>query len=247
MDRMIYLAMNGAREAMRTQTVVAHNIANASTTGFRELRNAVAGERIPGPGFDTRLNPVPLPDSWNAAPGAMMHTGRDLDIAVQGEGWIAVQAADGSEAYTRAGNLRINTAGLLETAAGQLVRGNGGPVSIPPFQQLYVGDDGQVSIIPTGQSPDTLAVVDRIKLVDPPAGELMRGGDGLFRLKDGSEAPADANVRIASGQLESSNVNAAAALVQMIEIARSYELQVRAMHTADENDAAASRLMRGGS
>lgn len=246
MDRMIYLAMNGAREAMRAQTVVAHNIANASTTGFRELRNAVASERIPGPGLDTRINPVPLPDSWNAVAGSLMQTGRELDIAVQGDGWIAVQAADGSEAYTRAGNLHINPSGLLETAAGELVRGSGGPVSIPPFQEIYVGDDGQISIIPQGQSPDTLAVVDRIKLVNPPAGGLERGGDGLFRLMDRSEAPADASVRIASGELESSNVNAAAALVQMIEIARSYELQVRAMNTADENAAAAARLMRGG-
>ena len=246
MDRMIYVAMTGAREAMRAQSVVAHNIANASTTGFREVRHAVDSETVPGPGLDTRVNPVSLPDSWNATSGTMMQTGRDLDIAVQGAGWIAVQDADGNEAYTRAGNLRINTAGLLETASGQLVRGNGGPISIPPFQQIYVGNDGQISIVPQGQTPDTLAVVDRIKLVNPPAGELTRSGNGLFRMKDGSEAVADATVTMASGELESSNVNAAAALVEMIELSRSYEMQVRAMHSVDENEAAAARLMRPG-
>src|SRR5262245_55579670 len=150
MDRMIYVAMTGAREAMRAQTVVAHNIANASTTGFREIRRSVDSEAVTGPGFGTRINPVSLPDGWNPTSGTSMQTGRDLDIAVQGEGWIAVQAADGSEAYTRAGNLRINTAGLLETAGGQLVKGSGGPVSIPPFEQLYIGNDGQISIVPQG-------------------------------------------------------------------------------------------------
>ncbi len=176
----------------------------------------------------------------------MMHTGRDLDVAVQGEGWIAVQDADGSEAYTRAGNLRINASGLLETAGGQLVKGSGGPISIPAFNELFIGNDGQISIVPQGQTPESLAVVDRIKLVNPLPGDMHQSGNGLFRMADGSEAPADGAITIASGQLESSNVNAAAALVEMIELARSYDMQVRAMHTADENAAAASRLMQSG-
>lgn len=246
MDRMIYVAMTGAREAMRVQSRVAHNIANASTTGFREVRHSVDSTAVPGPGFGTRVNPVSLPDSFDTTSGTMVQTGRDLDIAVQGAGWIAVQDASGAEAYTRAGNLRINAAGLLETASGELVRGNGGPISIPAFNQLYIGDDGQISIVPQGQNPESLAVVDRIKLVNPPAGQLVQTGNGLFRTADGNAAAADANVRIASGQLESSNVNAAAALVEMIELSRAYEMQVRAMHTADENDAATTRLMRVG-
>lgn len=246
MDRMIYVAMTGAREAMRAQTSVAHNIANASTTGFRELRHAVDSASIPGPGLDTRVNPVALPDTWDTSSGQMMDTGRELDIAVQGEGWIAVQDTNGQEAYTRAGNLRINTAGLLETATGHLVRGSGGPISIPPFEEIYLGNDGDISIVAQGQGPESLAVVDRIKLVKPPANDLTQAANGLFRLKSGGDAEADSSVQIASGHLESSNVNAAAALVEMIELSRSYEMQVRAMHTADENDAAASRLMRSG-
>lgn len=246
MDRMIYVAMTGAREAMRAQTLVAHNIANVSTTGFREVRHSVASAAIPGGGFETRINPISTGDAWDASSGTMIKTGRDLDIAVQGAGWIAVQDADGGEAYTRAGNLRINAAGLLETASGQLVAGNGGPISIPPFNELYIGDDGQISIVPQGQKPAGLATVDRIKLVNPPASALTQSGNGLFRMIDGRQAPADASVRIASGQLESSNVNAAAALVEMIQLARSYDMQVRSMKTAEENSAAAARLMRSG-
>jgi flagellar basal-body rod protein FlgF len=246
MDRMIYVAMTGAREAMRAQTTVAHNIANASTTGFRELRHAVASASTPGPGFDTRVNPVDLPDSWNTTSGTMVQTDRDLDIAVQGNGWIAVQGTEGNEAYTRAGNLRINTSGLLETASGQLVIGSGGPVSIPPFEQIYIGKEGDISIVAQGQGPESLAVIDRIKLVNPPIADMVQTGNGLFAMKGGGDAQADATVQISSGQLESSNVNAAAALVQMIELSRSYDMQVRAMHTTDENDAAVARLMRTG-
>jgi flagellar basal-body rod protein FlgF len=246
MDHMIYTAMTGARQSLRGQTIAAHNVANASTTGFRELREAVGSAAVPGPGLGTRVNPVALPDVWNPTAGTMMQTGRELDVAVQGEGWLAVQDADGAEAYTRAGNLRINASGLLETASGQLVRGSGGPISIPPFEELYIGNDGQISIVPQGQGPEGIAVVDRLKLVNPPREELVPSGNGLFRKVDGGEAAADAAVRVASGQLESSNVNAAAALVEMIQLSRSYEMQVRAMHTADENAAAAARLMRPG-
>jgi flagellar basal-body rod protein FlgF len=235
--------MNGAREAMRGQSVVAHNIANASTTGFREVRRSLDSQAVPGGGFDTRVNPVSRADGWNTSTGPAVPTGRDLDVAVQGQGWIAVQAKDGSETYTRAGNLRINTSGLLETASGDLVKGSGGPISIPPFEQIYIGDDGQISVVPQGQTPEGIAVVDRIKLVNPPPQSLVAAGH-VFRTADGSDVAADATVRIASGQLESSNVNATAALVEMIEQSRAYEMQVRLMHTADENDAAAARLIR---
>lgn len=246
MDRMIYVAMTGAREAMRAQSLVAHNIANATTTGFREVRHHVESQPIDGPGFATRVNPLTLPDTWKSTTGTMIATGRQLDIAVQGDGWIAVQDADGNEAYTRSGNLRINASGLLETASGELVRGSGGPISIPAFNEMYIGNDGQISVVPQGQTPDSLAVVERIKLVNPAQAQLVPSGNALFRMADGSQALADASVSIASGQLESSNVNATAALVEMIELARAYEMQVRAMHSADENAAAASRLMRAG-
>jgi flagellar basal-body rod protein FlgF len=244
MDKLIYVAMSGAREAMRAQATTSHNLANISTTGFRALRNVLASAPIPGAGLPTRVNTVREPELWNTSQGPTEATGRDLDIAIQGQGWLVVQDADGNDALTRSGNLRINTNGILETAAGQPVRGNGGPVSIPPYEKLFIGDDGQISIVPQGQTAESLVQVDRLRLVNPPATSLVRSGNGLFNLRDGSAAEPDPAVRIASGQLESSNVNPAEALAEMIEMSRHYEMQVRAMNTADELDAASARLIR---
>lgn len=244
MDKLIYVAMSGAREAMRAQATTSHNLANISTTGFRALRNVLDSAPIPGAGLPTRVNTVRQPELWNSRQGQAQATGRDLDIAIQGEGWLVVQDADGNDAYTRNGNLRVNPNGILETSTGEPVRGNGGPVSLPPFEKLLIGDDGQISIIPQGQAAETLVQVDRLRLVNPPATELVRSGNGLFNLRDGSTAAPDSSVRVASGQLESSNVNPAEALAEMIEMSRHYEMQVRAMNTADELDSASSRLIR---
>ena len=244
MDKMIYVAMTGAREALRAQSSVSHNLANAATPGFRAVQQSVQDLPIQGPGLASRINAVGRPNAWNPESGAMMQTDRDLDIAVQGQGWIAVQDPAGKEAYTRAGDLRVNATGLLETGTGHLVLGNGGPVSLPPFDNLYIAGDGRISIVPSGQSPDSLVEADQIKLVNPDVEALARSGDGLFRLKDGGNAAADAGVRIANGQLEASNVNPAEALVQMIELSRRFEMQIRSMHTAEQNDEANARLMR---
>jgi flagellar basal-body rod protein FlgF len=219
MDRLIYVAMTGARESMRAQSVVSHNIANAGTIGFRALQHSLQSAPVPGWGFPSRINAVSEPNLVDTSTGVMISTGRNLDIAIRGQGWLAVQAPDGEEAYTRGGNLRVTPEGMLETANGHLVLGNGGPISLPPYQKLAIGGDGQISIVPQGQK-------------------------GLFRLKDGEPPAADPSVLIANGQLETSNVNPAQALVQMIELSRHYEMQVRAMHNAEQNDQAAARLMR---
>jgi flagellar basal-body rod protein FlgF len=246
MDKMIYVAMTGARESMRAQSVVSHNLANVGTHGFRALQHSLQSAPIPGQGFESRINALGSPGAWDASQGPLIDTGRDLDIAIRGDGWLAVQGQDGEEAYTRAGNLRVNAQGMLETAQGQLVLGNGGPISLPPYQSLTIGEDGLISIVPQGQKPDTIAEVDRLKLVNPPADELVQTDSGLYRTISGDPPAADAAVRISSGQLEGSNVNSAEALVQMIEISRNYEMQVRAMHVAEENDQNAARLMRLG-
>ena len=173
----------------------------------------------------------------------MLSTGRDLDIAINGDGWIAVQGPDGKEAYTRAGNLQVDATGQLMTATGQPVLGDGGPINIPPYTSIFFARDGSISIVAQGQAPDTASTVGRIKLVNPPEADVQRGDDGLFRMKDGSDAPPDAAVQISSGMLESSNVNTAEAMVNMIELARQFEMQVKAIRTAEENAAAASQLM----
>ncbi len=244
MDKYLYVAMSGAKETLRAQAVNSHNLANASTTGFRADLAAFQTRAVDGTGFASRAYATNATIGWDTTTGALLSTGRDLDVAVNGEGWIAVQSADGSEAYTRAGDLRVDTSGMLRNGAGDIVLGDGGPVTVPQSNSVLVGADGSVSIVPLGQGPETTAVIGRIKLVKPPVDSLERGVDGLFRMKDGSQAPADASVQLASGVLESSNVNAAGAMVEMIELARRFELQVKAIRTAEEDGATAARLLR---
>jgi len=245
MDRFLYISMSGAKETLRAQTVNNHNLANASTTGFRADLSAFQSRAVAGSGYASRAYATNSTIGWDASQGSLLSTGRDLDVGIQGPGWIAVQGPDGREAYTRAGDLRIDPSGLLQNGAGQTVLGEGGPISVPPNTSLFIGGDGTISIVPVGQGPETTSQVGRIKLVNPPAETLARGEDGLFRTVDGSDAPPDANVRLATGVLESSNVNVADAMVNMIELSRHFDLQVKAMRTAEENAAAAAQLLKG--
>ena len=240
MDEMIYLAMTGARQTEYAQTINSNNLANVSTAGFRADLHSFTSVPIDGPGVDARINAVVESYGTDLTQGPINNTGRPLDIAIRGDGFLAVQAPDGSEAYTRAGDLRVEAGGLLMTGAGHLVVGDGGPVAIPPNSSLLIGGDGTISIQPLGQGPETLAIVDRIKLVRPDIGSLEKGEDGLLHMKDGSEADADASVSLLSGSLEQSNVNVAKTLVNMIELARQYEMQINVIKASEENaDAAA--------
>ena len=245
MDRFLYVSMSGAKETLRAQTVNNHNLANASTTGFRADLSAFQSRAVAGSGYASRAYATNSTIGWNETQGALMSTGRDLDVGIQGPGWIAVQGPDGREAYTRAGDLRVDPSGILMNGAGQTVLGEGGPISVPPNTSLLVGADGTISIVPVGQGPETTSQVGRIKLVNPPAEALVRGDDGLFRTADGTDAAPDASVRVATGVLESSNVNVADAMVNMIELSRHFDLQVKAMRTAEENAAAAAQLLKG--
>lgn len=244
MDRMIYLAMTGAKQTEYAQAINANNLANVSTNGFRADLHAFSALPIDGPGLASRVNAVIAPHGTDFSQGPVVDTGRDLDVAVQGRGFIAVQGADGREAYTRAGDLRIGSGGILTTGAGHPVVGEGGPVALPPYGSVLVGADGTISIQPVGQGPETLAVVDRIKLADPDPARLAKGADGLLYLPDGETAPASADVRLTAGALEHSNVNVAETLVTMIELARRYEMQVKVIGTAQEDADAAAELMR---
>ena len=243
MDRMLYIAADGASQIQTAQAVNANNLANAGTTGFKAQFEALRALPVYGPGHASRVHVMTEISGVDYSPGSLLATGRSLDIAVNGEGWIAVQAPDGSEAYTRAGDLRVSATGLLETGAGHPVLGDGGPISIPDAQELEIAADGTVSVLPIGQAPSTLAEVGRIKLVNPLQTDLQKGADGLLRLADGTIAPADANVRLAGGVLESSNVNTVEALTTMIHLARQFETQVKLMKTAEETDAASAKLM----
>ncbi len=246
MDEMVYLAMTGAKQTEVAQAINSNNLANVSTSGFRADLHAFSSRPVEGPGAASRVNAVVEAYGTDLAQGPVANTGRDLDIAVQGDGFIAVLAPDGSEAYTRAGDLRVNAGGILSNGAGHPVLGDGGPVAVPPNVSLTLGSDGTVSVQPLGQGPEALAVVDRIRLVNPDLSRLSKGADGLLHLPEGETAPADATVTITAGALEQSNVNIAMTLVNMIELSRQYEMQVNAMKTAKENADAAAQLMRLG-
>jgi len=246
MDRLVYVAMSGASETLRAQAANNHNLANANTTGYRADLSAFRSLLVAGSGEPSRVYATNGTVGFDNSTGQMASTGNTLDVAVNGEGWIAVQANDGREAYTRAGDLRVDVNGQLTNGAGHPVLGDSGPLVVPPHSAITVARDGSVSIVPLGQEAKTTAVVGRIKLVNPPAAGLVRGSDGLFRQRDGSDAPADASVQLMSGTLETSNVNVAAAMTQMIELARRYELQVKAIRTAEEDAASSTRLLQAG-
>jgi flagellar basal-body rod protein FlgF len=244
MDRMLYIAMTGAAHTMRAQTVNSNNLANANTTGFRADLAAFSTQELQGPGHDSRAYGTATRGSVDFNEGPIIQTGRELDVAIQGEGWIAVQGADGSEAYTRAGDLKIDPNGLLVTGAGYPVLGNSGaPIAIPPAEKMEIGVDGTISIRPVGQGAETLAVVDRIRLVNPELNNMQKGEDGLFRTRDQQPAIPDAGVRVASGAIEGSNVSAVEGLVRMIELSRQFEMQVKMMKTAEDNDRASAQIM----
>jgi flagellar basal-body rod protein FlgF len=245
MDRFLYISMSGAKETLRAQTVNNYNLANASTTGFRADLSAFQSRAVAGSGYASRVYATQSTTGWDQTQGALTATGRDLDIGINGPGWLAVQGPDGREAYTRAGDLRIDPSGLLMNGAGHPVLGDGGPITVPPHSSIAIGTDGTISIVPIGQGPEATAIIGRIKLVNPPPESVERGSDGLFRLRDGGDAPADASVQLVAGVLETSNVNVAEAMVNMIELARRFELLVKAMRTAEENADVAAQLLRG--
>ena len=241
MDKLIYTAMTGAKHSMEQQATVSHNLSNATTTGYRAEISAFRAVPILGESPPTRTFVVDSTPGADFSPGAIQHTGRDLDVAVQGKGWIALQLEDGSEAYTRNGSLQVSSNGILQSRNGVNVQGDGGQISIPPDNTIIIAKDGTVSVISPEQR--TSSTVGRIKLVNPPEENMVRGDDGLFRLRDSGEAEADANVTLIGGALEGSNVNVVEAMVNMITLARTFELQMRMLHEAGVNAQQATQLL----
>ena len=243
MDRAIYVAMTGAKQTMLAQSVNSHNLANVSTTGFRADLNAFMSAPVQGQGMPTRVNAIATSTESDFSHGVINTTGRELDMAVNGDGWIAVQSDNGEEAYSRAGDLRIDTGGMLVNGAGHPVIGNGGAIVIPPAEKIEIGVDGTISIKPVGQAATALVNVDRIKLVNPDNATLYKAEDGLMRTRNGIPAANDTTTRLISGALESSNVNSVNALVEQITLARQFEVQVRVMKAVEENESATARMM----
>jgi len=240
MDRLIYLAMSGAKATMQRQETLANNLANVSTVGFRAELAAFRAVPVEGSGASTRVYSLESTPGYDATPGVVGATGRNLDVAMKGAAWLAVQGLDGTEAYTRGGSLDINAEGNLVTTSGLTVLGDGGPIQVPPDTQVGIAADGTVSATDTnGRS----ASIGKLKLVTPEVA-LARGTDGLFRGGDGDLA-ADPLARLQDGALEGSNVSAVETMVAMIAAARQFEAQMKSLSTAEGNDKAASQLLSG--
>ena len=242
MDRMIYTAMTGAKHILEQQATNSHNLANATSTGFRVQVDSFRAVPVVGPGLPTRTMVVDSTVAADFTPGAIQTTGRTLDIVVEGKGWLAVSRPDGSEAYTRNGAFELNENGMLQTATGMMVMGDGGPISIPPDASITIAKDGTISSVSKADTNAAVNIIGRLKLVNPPESSLVRGGDGLFQLQNGQPAEADANVSIVSGALESSNVNVIDAMVNMISLARQFDTQMKLMQNAENNASKASQI-----
>lgn len=242
MDRILYTAMSGARQSMDQQSVVSNNLANASTTGFRGQMQSLRAVPVQGDGaLATRTSVMASTPGADFSAGPMNATGRDLDVAMQGDAWLAVQATNGDEAYTRRGDLQVDGDGVLNSA-GRPVIGEGGPIIVPLGAKLSMGADGTLSAIGAGEDPDALVQIGRVKLVNGGEGELQRGEDGLFRGPDGA-LPMDENARLVSGALEGSNVSPVESMVAMIDNGRRYEMQMKVIDTADQNAQRADSLL----
>ncbi len=242
MDRLIYTAMTGAKNAQLRQATVSHNLANATTTGFRsELAAFRAVPVVGGQGLPTRAFAVEQSVGSDLRSGPLQHTGNDLDVAVDGQGWFVVQTSSG-EAYTRNGELVTDAAGLLKTRSGQILVGESGPLTVPENTRVTIAPDGTVSGAAL-DNPTQKVEIGKIKLVNPPADQLEKGSDGLFRLRNGQTAPVDEKVQLVSGAVEGSNVNAVDELVSMISAQRLYDLQLKMITNADQNARSATQLI----
>lgn len=245
MDRALYVGLTGAIQTLRAQTANNNNLANANTTGFRAQLIAAAPVGVNGPGLDSRVNSEVFDVGWDSSPGVIEQTGRDLDIAVPNSNqWLAVQGSDGNESYTRAGNLQVNTLGQLLTASGQPVLSDSGPITLPPYTSVHIANDGTISVVPQGSAPNALTTVARIRVVDAQPDQLQRSADGLLRAKPGVVLNSAAGNTLATGSLETSNVNLASTLVTMLQLSRNFELQSKVLHAADENANQAAGLVR---
>ena len=245
MDKMLYIAMSGAKQNMHALSVNANNLANAKTTGFKaDLANARSMQAF-GEGLPTRVFSMSERASQNFDSGPLHSTGRDLDVAIQDAGWFAVQSADGSEAYTRAGRLSITENGALQTANGDLVLGETGPIFLPlPVANIEIARDGMIMVQPEGAPASVQEEVGIIKMVSPNVRLIEKGSDGLFRMKDGTTAETDVTVQLKNGMLESSNVNPVGEMTDMIALQRQFEMHLKLMKTAEEIDEKSASLLR---
>lgn len=243
MDKMIHTSLSAMRGIMNRQTAIANNMANADTIGFRaEVVNAKA-RYLDGPTLDSRAMSKESVLSADMNGGPVNATGRPLDIALDGDALLAVQAPDGDEGYTRRGDLKTTESGLLVTGDGHPVLGEGGPITIPPNDSINISSDGAIFIVPRGGDASQPQEIDRLKLASPAGSEIIKHNDTLFRVKGGGALPGDPDARLTAASLEGSNVNMTTVLVDMIEASRAWETQVKLLTTAKDIDESGARIM----
>lgn len=241
MQDYLYTAMNGARHSLASQQVQANNLANASTTGFKQDFLNAKSHEVDGQGFKTQVVVETYGSSTNFKPGPLQSTGREMDVAIQGQGFLAVLDENGQEAYTRSGNLQLGPEGQVYSD-GRPVMGTGGPLVIPENEGIAFGSNGELSIKIQGGG---IAQVDQLKLVNPELNQMTKGSDGLFRSMNNIPFNQDETVMLVSGHLESSNVNPVDAMVANMALSRDFEMQIKMMKTADENSKAGNQLISG--
>ncbi|QSP94108.1 flagellar basal body rod protein FlgF [Marinobacter salinisoli] len=248
MDKALYIGMSGAKQNMFAQRAHANNLANVNTAGFKKDFAQARSMPVFGEHHPTRAYAMTENPGTDLSAGPLMATGRKMDVALDGNGWLAIQNDLGQEVFTRTGSLQVDVNGLVRMPGGELVLGNGGPVALPPFDNVQIGADGTISVVPVGGAPGELIEVDRLKLVNPPAEALEKGPDGFMRRKPdqaiGGAEPVDGTLRVATGFLESSNVNAVEEMIANLQLSRQYEMQVKVMTTANENSEATARLLQ---
>jgi flagellar basal-body rod protein FlgF len=245
MDKALYVSMTAAKHNMRAQTAHSNNLANINTQGFKaDFAQARAMPVYYGEGHPTRAYALTESPATDFSHGAFMETGRELDVAINGDGFLAVQMPDGREVYTRAGNLHIDAVGILRNSEGLAVLGDGGPIALPPQEKVEIGLDGSISVINAGEGPQTPAQIDRLKLVNPDMDNLEKDESGYFVTRDGAALAPDAAVQVTSGFLEASNVNAMHEFTSVLTLARQYELHVKMMSTVQQNSEASARLLQ---
>ncbi|MBY8829279.1 flagellar basal-body rod protein FlgF [Hephaestia mangrovi] len=244
MDKLVYTAATGMRARMAAQAAIANNMANASTTGFRADLVNFDQLDMTGQGLDTRRPTSEEVTNADFKPGSVQQTGRPLDVAMSGQAWLAVQAPDGSEGYTRRGDLQISASGVLETGDGFPVMGSGGPITVPPADKVQIASDGSISIKPLGSQPDTpMQQIDQLKLVSPVGSQTVKGLDNLVYVKGGGTLPQDLTAKVETGALEGSNVDMTQTLVDMIENQRAYEVQANLLKNAKDLDQGGASVM----
>ncbi|WP_230969127.1 flagellar basal-body rod protein FlgF [Nitrogeniibacter aestuarii] len=246
MDKLIYIAMTGAKHTLGQQAAVSHNLANADSTGFREEMHRFRSVDVTNSPLPSRAFVVDASVATNFSEGPIKFTGRTYDVAIQGRGFFAVQGADGAEGYTRDGSFQLSPEGVLLTRSGRPVIGDGGPITIPPDNEIVIGKDGSISAIPATGDKNAVNVVGRLKLVNPDEATLERGEDGLFRVAGGAPAPLDENVQVAGGYLEGSNVNVVDQMTNMISVQRQFEMQMQVLRRAESNDQTATKILSAG-